>query len=67
MLSTLLMDGRYQDLLSLSLLFTAAIKLAFEAYVCYTGAINYFQEKGNVPVSMIVGDKYSSALQQQQH
>jgi hypothetical protein len=46
MLSTLLMDGRYQDFaFVVSAYHSHTITLAFKAYVSYNGALDLVQEK----------------------
>ena len=68
MLSTLLMDGRYQDFaFVVSAYDSNSIKLAFEAYVHYMGALDLVQQKGNLEHSVIakrIHDKYKCTLQE---
>ena len=69
MLSTLLMDGRYQDFAFIvSAYHSNSIKKAFQAYVDYCGAMELVQEgKGHVEHSVIakrIHDKYKCTLEQ---
>ena len=68
MLSTLLMDGCYQDFaFVVSAYHSNTITLAFKAYTSYSGALNLVQEKWNVAHSVIakcILDKYECTLQE---